>query len=77
MITLCDQTGNSMVVTIYDSQRNKVATNKVNGQVASAISFPCQANGIYYIQFSFEGEGGRCGGSAMGFKIVEDQLRFS
>lgn len=70
MITLCDQKVNSNTITlvIYDAQRNKVATNKVNGTILSAIAFPCNATGIYYIQYTFDGPSSRCGGSALGFK---------
>lgn len=70
MITLCDQKpdGNSIMVTIYDAKRNKVASNKANGVLLQAISFPCNATGIYYIQYTFEGPSSRCGGSALGFK---------
>jgi len=70
MISLCDQnaTGNTIMVTIFDAERNKVANNKVNGQLLPAIAYPCNATGIYYLQFTFEGGGLRCGGSALGFK---------
>ncbi|MCB0489007.1 MAG: hypothetical protein R2820_15760 [Cyclobacteriaceae bacterium] len=56
------------VVTLFDSQRNKVATNKIGSQLASALSFPCNATGIYYIQYTFDPGYMRCGGAALGFK---------
>ena len=56
------------VVTLFDSQRNKVATNKIGSQLASALSFPCNATGIYYIQYTFDPGYRRCGGAALGFK---------
>lgn len=70
MITLCDQnvSGNTIMITIYDAQRNKVANNKINGKLLSAVAYPCNATGIYYLQYSFEGSSSRCGGSALGFK---------
>jgi hypothetical protein len=70
MINLCanGSTTDGIVVTIYDSGRNKVATSKINGQFISAIAYPCNATGIYYIQYTFDGGGGKCGGSALGFK---------
>jgi hypothetical protein len=52
---------------LFDSNRNKVASSKINGQLVSAIAYPCNATGIYYIQYTFDG-GGKCGGSALGFK---------
>lgn len=70
MINLCAG-GNSpdgIVVSLFDSQRNKVASSKINGQFISAIAYPCNATGIYYIQYTFDGSTAHCGGSALGFK---------
>ncbi len=70
MINICapNQPTDGIVVTLYDSNRNKVATSKVNGQYISAIAYPCNATGIYYIQYTFDGSSTYCGGSALGFK---------
>jgi hypothetical protein len=70
MINICapNQPTDGIVVTLYDSNRNKVATSKVNGQYISAIAFPCNATGIYYITYTFDGSKTYCGGSALGFK---------
>lgn len=70
MINICapNQPTDGIVVTLYDSNRNKVATSKVNGQYISAIAYPCNATGIYYIQYTFDGSSSYCGGSALGFK---------
>ena len=70
MINLCANGAatDGIVVTIFDSGRNKVATSKINGQFITAIAYPCNATGIYYIQYTFDGGGGKCGGSALGFK---------
>ncbi|HMR58161.1 MAG TPA: hypothetical protein PKC10_12620, partial [Cyclobacteriaceae bacterium] len=57
-----------IVVSIFDKERNKVATSKINGQFVSAIAYPCNATGIYYIQYTFDDPSGHCGGSALGFK---------
>jgi len=70
MINLC-ATGaatDGIVVTLFDSGRNKVATTKINGQFISAIAYRCNATGIYYIQYTFDGSTAKCGGSALGFK---------
>jgi hypothetical protein len=70
MINLCangtDTDG--VVVSILDKDRNKVATSKINGQIVTAINYPCNASGIYYIQYTFDEPSSRCGGSALGFK---------
>jgi hypothetical protein len=70
MLTLCDQNASASTITIsiFDSSRNKVASNKIDGKLLSAIAFPCNATGIYYIQYTFDGSTSRCGGSALGFK---------
>ena len=70
MINVCapDQDPDGIVVTLYDSKRNKVATNKVGDQYTTAIAYPCNNTGIYYIQYTFDGESDICGGSALGFK---------
>lgn len=57
-----------IVLTLYDSNRKKVASTKYEGSTLSSISFPCQVTGIYYITFTFEGSSKYCGGSVLGFK---------
>lgn len=70
MINVCapEQDADGIVVTLYDANRNKVASNKVDGQYVSAIAFPCNSTGIYYIQYTFDDAATNCGGSALGFK---------
>ena len=57
-----------IVVSLYDQNRNQVASSKIDNQVVSAIAYPCNATGIYYIQYTFEKSASYCGGSALGFK---------
>jgi hypothetical protein len=70
MINLCatGTTSDGVVISILDKDRNKVASSKINGQTVSAINYPCNASGIYYIQYTFDEPSSRCGGSALGFK---------
>ena len=70
MINVCapEQNTDGIVVTLYDSKRNKVASNKVDDQYIAAIAYPCNSTGIYYIQYTFDGAAIACGGSALGFK---------
>ncbi|MFO7256313.1 MAG: hypothetical protein DIU61_001380 [Bacteroidota bacterium] len=70
MINICSEGEGTdgIVVSLFDSNRNKVATSKVNGQYISAIAYPCNTTGIYYIQYTFDGSSTNCGGSALGFK---------
>jgi hypothetical protein len=70
MINLCanGEGTDGIVVNLYDSNRNRVASSKVNGQFISAIAYPCNNTGIYYIQYTFDNSSAYCGGSALGFK---------
>jgi len=70
MINLCTSgsVSDGVEVTILDKNLNKVASNKINGQYVSAIAYPCNASGIYYIQYTFDEKSSLCGGSALGFK---------
>ena len=70
MINICAPGTNTdgIVVSLFDSNRNKVASSKVNGQFIQAIAYPCNTTGIYYIQYTFDGSTSYCGGSALGFK---------
>lgn len=70
MINICapTQPTDGIIVSLYDGNRNKVASSKMNDQYISAIAFPCNATGVYYIQYTFEKPSSYCGGSALGFK---------
>jgi hypothetical protein len=69
MINVCSpgESVDGIVINLFDSRRNRVATSSIDGQVASAIAFPCNATGIYYISYAFESSTQYCGGSALGF----------
>ena len=70
MINICaDGTStDGIIVNLYDASRNQVASSKIDNQVVSAIAYPCNATGIYYIQYTFDKSAKYCGGSALGFK---------
>ena len=71
MINICagaNPPTDGIVVSLFDSNRNKVASSKINGQFIAAIAYPCNTTGIYYIQYTFDGSSSYCGGSALGFK---------
>jgi hypothetical protein len=57
-----------IVVTMYDSKRQVVSTNYNKGKFYAGMIYPCNATGIYYITFTFEGSQNYCGGSVLGFK---------
>lgn len=70
MINICagGAATDGIVVSLFDSNRNKVASSKYNGQFLTAMTYPCNTTGIYYIQYTFDGSTSYCGGSALGFK---------
>ena len=70
MINLCasgDQT-DGLVVTLYDSRKQQIATSFVDGKYIKGLIFPCKATGIYYISYTYKDSDNYCGGSVMGFK---------
>lgn len=70
MINICANGAatDGILVSLYDANRNQVASNKIDNQVLKAIAYPCNATGIYYIQYTFDKSASYCGGSALGFK---------
>ncbi len=70
MINVCatGETTDGIVISLYDSNRNKLVSSKINDQYISAIAYPCNTTGIYYIQYTFDESNQFCGGSALGFK---------
>jgi hypothetical protein len=70
MINICQpgQNVQGITVTLEDSDRNQVASNRLNDQYASSIVYACNKVGIYYIKYKFDGSANDCGGSALGFK---------
>src|SRR3954468_12592701 len=57
MINICASGANTdgIVVSLYDSNRNPVASSKYNGQFLTAMTYPCNTTGIYYIKYTFDG----------------------
>jgi hypothetical protein len=70
MINICSEGADTdgIVVSLYNSSRKRVSTSNANGKLFSAIAYPCNATGIYYITFTFEGSSKNCGGAVLGFK---------
>jgi hypothetical protein len=57
-----------IIVTIYDFERNPVSTNYSDGRFFDALIFQCNATGIYYITYTFNGSKNYCAGSTLSFK---------
>jgi len=69
-INICaeGESTDGIVVSMFDSNRRRVMTNLIQGNFYDGIQYPCNATGIYYITFTFEGSSNYCGGSVLGFK---------
>jgi hypothetical protein len=57
-----------IIVILYDSKRNAIASNLAGKDMASSLTYSCNATGVYFIQFVFDKSATFCGGSALGFK---------
>lgn len=70
LINICtpDRGTDGIVVSLYDSKRNKVASSKIENKFISSLDYQCNSSGIYYIQYTFDGSKSYCGGSALAFK---------
>ena len=70
MINLCagGEETDGLVVTLYDSRKQQIATSFVDGRYVKGLIFPCKATGIYYISYTYKDSQDYCGGSVMGFK---------
>lgn len=68
MLSLCDDKGtdSGVEVSLFDTNRKLVSTNKLNGKVYSAVTYNCKTTGIYYMTYSVPDAS--CGVSVLGFK---------
>jgi hypothetical protein len=68
MLSICDDKGTDVgvEVSLFDSNRKLVSTNKLNGKVYPAITYSCKSTGIYYMTYSMSDA--TCGVSVLGFK---------
>lgn len=68
IISLCDDKGSDsgLEVSLYDSNRKLVSSNKLNGKVYPAITYSCKSTGIYYMTYTLADA--TCGVSVLGFK---------
>jgi hypothetical protein len=57
-----------MIITLYDSQRNELATSHVNNKFFPGWTYKCKATGIYYLSFTFKDSQSWCGGAVLGFR---------
>lgn len=70
-IIVCDENiaGNKMIISLYDRNHKLIASNfdKASKKVFPSLSYPCSATGVYYIEYSFQGDKAKCGINILGF----------
>lgn len=57
-----------IVLTIYNPQREIMATNNTGDNINSELQFNCSTTGIYYLTFTFQSSKSMCGGCVLSFK---------
>ncbi|MDX2304270.1 MAG: hypothetical protein NW226_15810 [Microscillaceae bacterium] len=55
-------------VTLKDSNRKQLASSFANGKFYPALAYKCNATGIYFLEFEFDGATSFCAGSVLAFK---------
>ena len=70
-IVICDENiaNNKMVISLYDRNHKLIASNydKASKKIFPALTYPCSATGVYYIEYSFQGDNSKCGINILGF----------
>jgi hypothetical protein len=66
-LALC-QENKDVIVKIFDSNRNEVATNSYQDKVLPAFGFKCGATGIYYMAFTSNNAEENCSAAVLAFK---------
>ena len=57
-----------IVLTIYNPQREIMATNNTGDNINSELEFNCTTTGIYYLTFTFQSSKSMCGGCVLSFR---------
>ena len=55
-------------VTLYDSNRKRLASSYAKGKYYEAMAYRCPATGLYFLEFEFENTRNYCAGSVLAFK---------
>lgn len=62
-----DGGAHGIIATLYDSKRNKKASNYYDNKFFTNWSYKCRATGIYYLSFTFKDSKSYCGAAVLGF----------
>jgi hypothetical protein len=57
-----------IILTIYNPQREIMATNHTGDNINSELEFNCTRTGIYYLTFTFQSSESMCGGCVLSFR---------
>lgn len=70
MIQIAGKDGGAqgIIATLYDSKRNKKASNYYDNKFYPTWTYKCRATGIYYLTFTFKDSQSFCGAAVLGFK---------
>ena len=58
----------NVIVKIFDSSRNEVASNFYDNKTLPSFGFKCGATGIYYMAFSFDKSEKDCAAAVLAFR---------
>ncbi len=71
-LTVCNDnsSGGKMIVQLFNRSRKLIASSfdRKSKRFYPALGYTCTATGVYYLKFTFQGEGDGCGVSVLGFK---------
>lgn len=59
---------NGLKVTIYDSNRRKIAESYANNRFYSGVGYKCNVTGIYHFEFEYVERSNFCGAGVLTFK---------
>lgn len=70
MIRMQGKDGGStgIIATLFDAQREELATSYVNNKFFPGWTYKCKATGIYYLTFTFKESQSHCGAAVLGFR---------
>lgn len=70
-IVVCDENiaDNKMIISLFDRNHKLIASSfdKKTKKHYPTLNYPCSATGVYYIEYTFQGDKAKCGINILGF----------
>lgn len=70
-VVVCDENiaDNKMIISLYDRNHKLIASSfdKKSKKHYPSLNYPCSATGVYYIEYTFQGDKAKCGINILGF----------